>query len=68
MARRIDPETVFELSLALAAALVIGMVGVLVYGQIAGGAARGRREGEGAPERGSIPGERHEHVGAVSAR
>jgi hypothetical protein len=68
MARSIDPETLLEVGFALAFLLVLGGIGIVVFGRISGGVQRGRREGEAPPRRGSVPGGRHAHTGAVSAR
>jgi hypothetical protein len=68
MARLPPAVRALEISLLVALGLLLGGVGVVLFGRLAGGAHRGRREREAPPTPGSIPGERHEHTGAVSAR
>ncbi|HZS03095.1 MAG TPA: hypothetical protein VFE37_30570 [Chloroflexota bacterium] len=63
-----DTEALLEMGLAAAGALLLGGLGVLVFGRTAGGARRGRRHAAAPPTRGSVPARRHDNVTANSAR
>ena len=63
-----DRETALEIGLILLAAGLVAAAGVLVFGRASGGAHRGARHHESAPERGSIGAERHQNTSTVSAR
>jgi hypothetical protein len=67
-ARGASPETALQMALATSLVLLAGGAAFLIYGGLAGGAGRSRREQEGAPGAGSVPGERHQHIATVSAR
>jgi hypothetical protein len=63
-----DPETLVKAGVVLFAAVLLGGIAVLFFGQAAGGTARGRRHAEAPPAPGQVPPERHQHVQTSSAR
>jgi hypothetical protein len=68
MARSIGSERLLEVGLVVAFLLLAGGGAVVLFGRVSGGAERGRRERKAPPRRGSVPGGRHGHTAAVSAR
>lgn len=58
----------FEIALALMGALLATAAGVLLMGRISGSRTRHRGQTEGAPTWGSVPAERHQHIGSSSPR
>jgi hypothetical protein len=63
-----DRETVAEIGCALFGALLLGALAILVGGRAVGGARRGERRAAPPPVVGKVPPERHQALGAVSAR
>jgi hypothetical protein len=63
-----DTEALLEMGLAASAALLLGGLGVLLGGRLAGQARRGRRHGAAPPARGSVAAQRHRNVTANPAR
>jgi hypothetical protein len=63
-----DTEAMLELGLAASGALLLGGLGVLLFGRSAGLARRGRRHAAAPPSRGSVPAHRHQNVAANPAR
>jgi hypothetical protein len=68
MARLPKTERILEVSMLASLGLLIAALGVVTIGRVVSGFDRGRRLRRGAPAEGVVPGERHEHVGTVSAR
>jgi hypothetical protein len=68
MSRSEGEAVLLEAGLAVALCLLVGAVGMLAYGRIAGGAKRTMRRREGPPAPGRVPDERHQHTAAVSSR
>jgi hypothetical protein len=68
MARLPKTERILEVSMLASLGLLLAALGVVTLGRLASGVERGRRQRKGSPAEGVVPGERHEHVGAVSAR
>ncbi len=58
----VEPEHVLEVGFALLGAGFVTGLALLVGGRIVGDAERRRRHGEGAPEPGSVPSERHQQL------
>ena len=65
---KLDRELLLEVGAVLLGAGLFGGAALLALGRATGDARRGRRHGEDPPGAGSIPAERHQHTGAVSAR
>jgi len=63
-----DAETLLEVGLVVLAGLLAGGAFVLAGGRAAGDAGHRRRRRERPPLAGSVPAERHQHVGAVAPR
>ena len=57
-----------EMGLAVFAGLLLSGLAILALGRLIGAALRGRRQAAGPPSVGSVPPERHYHIGAVAAR
>jgi hypothetical protein len=66
--RTAEPETILEMAAVLFAVSCLGALGALVFGRAASVAQRARRHARNLPTRGTVPAERHQHTGAVSAR
>jgi hypothetical protein len=61
-------ETWFEVGLLLLAAGVAVGIGVLAFGRAAGGAHHSSGHSQPAPEAGSVPEHRHQHIATNAAR
>lgn len=64
----LDQELLLEAGAALLGAGLLGGAALLALGRASGHARRGQRHREQPPSPGSIPAERHQQTGAVSAR
>jgi hypothetical protein len=63
-----DAETLLEIGLAVSGAVLLGGLGVLVFGSTAGRACHRRRHAAAPPAPGSVPAHRHQNIVANPAR
>jgi hypothetical protein len=56
-----DHELMLEMGLVGVALGILGGLGVLVFGRLAGDTRRGARHAASPPSAGSVPPERHQH-------
>jgi hypothetical protein len=61
-------ETWLEVGIALFfVGLLVGL-GVIMFGRVSGGAQHARQHGRSAPDAGSVPEHRHQHISSNAAR
>jgi hypothetical protein len=61
-------EKALEVGLQLVGALLLGGLGLLVFGRAGGDMLRGKRQAERPPSRGQVSSERHQNIAASSPR
>ncbi len=61
-------EVWLEIAFVLSIAGLLTGLGVLLFGRVTGGAQRGYRHRQPAPQAGSIPQHRHQHIASNAAR
>jgi hypothetical protein len=65
---KLDTAAVFEVGVVVLGLGLLGGLAALLLGRANGDIQRGRRYAEGPPAAGAVANERHQHIGAVSAR
>jgi hypothetical protein len=63
-----DYASIVEIGFVLLGAALIGLLAILLFGRLAGGATRARRHAQAPPLPGSVPPERHTNIQTNSAR